>query len=108
MGRAKIVLLGMLAVAVVSCASVAASRYDPEFEDAPPAVLEGWELTKVHCTQCHALDPVFLNMDLFRDRGDLQLLVADMAAEPGANIPPPDRERIVEALEWYRSRNAGE
>jgi hypothetical protein len=104
----RIVWIALLAFVVTACASMAASRYDPEFEEAPPNVLEGWELTKVHCTQCHALDPLFMNMDLFTSRGDLQLLVADMASEPGANIPPPDRERIVDALEWYRSRQAGE
>jgi len=92
-------LIGLLA----ACAAQT-TRWDKDFEPAPQQVQADWQLARQRCSSCHELDRIFLNLHLFEDRGDVQLLVEDMAAERGSGIRKSEIEPITNALEWHRTR----
>jgi len=101
------VLKPLTLAALVLCAGACATRslrYDEDFAAAPADVQQDWQLTKDRCNSCHKVDRAFLNMELYGDRGDVQLLVEDMASLEGSGISQEDMPRIVNALDWYRQQ----
>jgi hypothetical protein len=103
MGILRITALAAVAFALAACAAQSL-QYDDDFTPAPEEVQQDWQLTKQRCGTCHEVERVFLNMELYNDRGDLQLLVEDMADRAGSGISSNDIPRIVNALEWYRNQ----
>lgn len=91
-----------LVLALLCCACAMTSRHDSKFESAPEPIRADWELTKTHCSQCHSLDQAFNKMALWGSKLDVEMLVLDMAAEPGANMSDDTVDRIIEVLDWYR------
>jgi hypothetical protein len=102
MGILKYALPALALAVLTACAQ--ASRYDLDFNEAPDDVRRDWNLTKQRCSGCHKVDRAFLNMALFSDRGDVEGLVEDMAARRGSGISDDDVPRIVNALDWHRTR----
>jgi hypothetical protein len=92
------------ALMLLAACATQATRHDSDFDEAPEQVREDWQLTKQRCASCHELDRVFLNMHLFEDEWDIELMVEDMASRPGAGIGYDEVPRIVNALEWHRTR----
>jgi hypothetical protein len=78
------------------------SRHDSKFESAPEPIRSDWELTKTHCSQCHTLDQAFNKMALWNSKYDVEEVVINMSAEPGANMSDDTVDRIIEVLDWYR------
>lgn len=103
MGILRITALAAFSFAIAACATQSL-QYDDDFAPAPDDVRQDWELTKHRCNSCHKVDRAFLNMELYSDRGDLQLLVEDMADRKGSGIGNDDVPRIVNALDWYREQ----
>jgi hypothetical protein len=93
----------LCALVLLLCAACAmGSRHDAKFETAPEPIRSDWELTKLHCGQCHTLDRAFLNMELWSSRDDVEWLVIDMSSQPGANMSDAEIDRIIDVLDWYR------
>lgn len=98
------VLKFLLPLCLLLAACAASSNYDPDFEPAPDEIKADWPLVKERCSQCHTLDRVFLQMELQGDKDDVEWMVEDMASRRGSNIKSNEVPRIVEVLDWHRTR----
>lgn len=94
-------LMGMCAL-LSACTTY--TRWDKDFEQAPEPVRTDWTLTKQRCGGCHSMEKVFLQMKVFKDRGDIELAVEDMAHKRGSGIRQHEIATITDTLEWYRAK----
>lgn len=101
--RMLTILLAACALCAVACAS-RETRRNADFEPAPADVRTDWELARERCSQCHNPDWVFDDMRNYPDRDVLELLVEDMASRPKSRIQDDEVLRIVNALDWHRTR----
>lgn len=98
------ILKWVLPLCLLLAGCKASSNYDTDFEPAPEQVKADWPMTKQRCSQCHTLDRVFLQMELQKDKGDVEWMVEDMASRRGSKIKSDEVPRIVNVLDWHRTR----
>jgi len=100
----KRLMIPLIALCALASACASTARWDREYEQAPEPARSDWHLVKDRCTGCHSLNRVFTKMPTYKDRGDIEFTVEDMADRPSSGIPWKEVPRIVDALEWYRAR----
>ncbi len=100
----KLLASGLLATTTLLAACATTTRWDKDYAKAPEPVKTDWDLTKQRCTGCHSLERVFLQLNLAKDRGDVEWMVQDMAAHPGSGIRQSEIQPITDTLDWHRTQ----